>query len=158
MAKRGRKPDPPQLRVLKANAAKAGGAGPFAGIRTAGEPEKPDFVAGNPEASALWDRLVSLLSDKKILSQADEGILACYCLAWAEVAHCTRVLASEGYMVSNDATGAVKAHPLLGVRSGAQTRLSKFASMLGLSPVDRGRITTLEDVTARDDAAERFFS
>jgi len=158
MATRGRKPDPPKLRVLKANAARTVGAGPFASIRSAGEPEKPDFVSNNADASLIWDRLVSLLSDKNILSQADEGVLACYCLAWAEVAECTRALAREGYTVMNEMTGATKAHPLLGVRSGAETRLGRFASMLGLSPSDRGRVTTLEDVARDDDPANRYLS
>lgn len=158
MAVRGRKPDPPKLKALKANAARTAGSGPFSTIREAGEPEKPDFVALSPDASRIWDRLVSLLSDRSILSRADEGILACYCLAWCEIAHCTRTLAVEGHTVKNEATGAVKAHPLLGVRSGAETRLSRFASMLGLSPADRGRVTTLEDVADNQDPADKYFA
>lgn len=148
MAKqRGRKPDPPELRVLKANAARTAAAGPFAEFRDAGEPPMPKAIADCEIASAEWTRLVSMLSSKAILSPADAGVLTAYCSAYSTVVRCRQELNKSPLTSFNEKSGAVKAHPLLGVLSGAERSLVSFASELGLSPTARGRVTTIQDVS-----------
>jgi len=143
---RGRKPDPPELRVLKANFSRTAASGPFAELRDAGEPPKPTAIADCEIASAEWDRLVALLSDRAILSPADAGVLTAYCSAYSTVIRCREELNKSPLTVLS-AGGSLKPNPLLGVLSGAERSLVSFASTLGLSPTDRGRVTTLHDVS-----------
>ena len=146
MAKAGRKPDPPALRVLKLNAARTAAAGPFAELRDAGEPPKPQAIADCEIASAEWDRLVSLLSERAILSPADLGVLVAYCSAFSTVVRCREEL-NKSPLTTLSAGGSLKPHPLIGVLSGAERSLVSFASELGLSPTARGRVTTVHDVS-----------
>lgn len=147
MAKqRGRKPDPPELKILKMNASRTVASGPFADLRDAGQPPKPEAIKGCEIASAEWDRLLSLLSERAILSPADLGVLTAYCSAYSTVVRCREELNKSPLTVLS-AGGSLKPHPLLGVLSGAERSLVSFASELGLSPTARGRVTTISDVT-----------
>ncbi|APW60472.1 P27 family phage terminase small subunit [Paludisphaera borealis] len=159
MAKRGRRPDPPELRIAKQNAGKT--YGPFATIREAGEPDKPETISSDPYASEIWDRLVAMLTDRKILSPADQGIMVAYCSAYSTVVRCRKLLQPkvdpktgaihDPFVVFNEITGATKANGLLGTLSGAERSLASFASSLGLTPVDRGRAAVIEDLEQRDE-------
>lgn len=151
---RGRKPAPPKLRVLKANEGRE--SGPFAGLRAAGAPAKPETIADDPVASAIWDRTASLLQDRSILSPADEGILVSYCSVYAQLIEVRAALRGQPLTVVNEESGAMKAHPLLGVKSGLERSLYTFASALGLTPTDRGRVTTIEDVSGGQTPLERL--
>lgn len=155
MGRRGRKPDPPELRVLKANKGRPS-AGPFASTRLAGDPPKPATIGDDPVASAEWDRVASMLVDRRVLSPADMAVLACYCSAWSTVDRCRRILQPKFDPETSDlladpficdtAAGGIKIHPAVNALSAAERSLVTFASELGLSPSARGRVTTLEDV------------
>lgn len=151
---RGRKPAPPKLRVLKANEGRE--SGPFAGLRAAGAPAKPETIADDPVASREWDRVVDLLTDRSVLSPADLGILVSYCSAYSRVVQVRAELLHQPLTVVNEESGVIKAHPLLGVLSGAERSLYTFASALGLTPTDRGRVTTIEDVSGGQTPLERL--
>jgi P27 family predicted phage terminase small subunit len=146
VAKRGRKPDPPALRVAKENDARTVLPGPFALLRDGGAPEKPEVIAMDEVASAEWDRLVELLDGRSILSPADLALMTAYCSAWSTMIRCRQELQGQPLTVSNERTGALKAHSLLGTLSGAQSDVVKFAAELGLTPGERGRITTMSDL------------
>lgn len=154
MAKRGRKTETAEEKAAKENARRLAEAGPFATIRGSGRPVKPDSITGCPIASAEWDRLVELLDDRAILAPSDSGVLAAYCSAFSTLVRCRQELNTAGLTSENKRTGAVKAHPLLGVLSGAERSLVSFASELGLSPTARGRVTMVEDLQKTDDLDE----
>lgn len=151
---RGRKPDPPAIRAAKENERRTVAAGPFAELRVAGQPDKPDWIASCSIASAEWDRLIDLLEDRRILSPTDAGVLAAYCSAYSTVARCREELNKSGLTTTNTRSGNVKANALLGVLSGAERSLVSFASELGLSPTARGRVTTVQDVDQGDELDE----
>ena len=90
MAKRGRKPTPIPLKVARINAESA--PGPFAFVRQAGSPHRPETISSDPIASEIWDRMVGMLTDRKILSPADEGILISFCSAYSTVVRCRNLL------------------------------------------------------------------
>jgi P27 family predicted phage terminase small subunit len=158
MAKRGRKPKPPELRIVESNAARPP-AGPFATLRAGGEPPKPPTIADDPTASAEWDRVVELLTDRRVLSPADMAILALYCSAWSTVVRCRKILApvfdpATGALISDPFTcdtaqGGVKINPVVGALSGAERSLASFASELGLTPTARGRVDVFEDLASK---------
>lgn len=145
MATRGRKPDPPKLRIAKVNEGST--AGPFAAVRAGGAPPKPPTIADDPEASAEWDRVVDLLAEREVLSPADMGIMMDYCLAHSLVVQIRAELRGRPLTVTNEESGAMKAHPLLAALNVAMTKHASFAQTLGLTPTERGRIKTIEDAT-----------
>ncbi len=155
MAKRGRRPDPPELKVLKANA-KAVAVGPWAAIREAGGPEKPETVADDKVASRLWDDLTGTLSDRRILASSDVCILTCLCTAYSRMVNARRIIQQEGFTITNAESGATKAHPMLGVESGAAREVASYCASLGLTPSDRARITTIQDVSPPESKLSRF--
>lgn len=124
--------------------------GPFAVIREGGEPPKPRPIAIDEVASAEWDRCVSLLMDRAILSPADAGILAAYCSAYSTWHRIRLRLDGLDPVVVNEKSGAIKAHPLFGVLSGAESSMARYAAALGMTPTDRGRVEAVDD----DDAGE----
>jgi P27 family predicted phage terminase small subunit len=142
MAKRGRKPKSQNL-------------GPFASVTAAGAPVEPGIIAEDADAHAMWIATVALLEDRRILSPADQGVLAAYCSAWSTFCRCRRLLAPKAdpttgevrdpFLVINTVTGSVKASPLIGSLSGAERSLASFASALGLTPVDRERAAAIVD-------------
>lgn len=166
MAQRGRKPDPPALKVLKANQARTIAAGPFAGLRQGGAPDKPETIASDEVASAEWDRLCSMLEDRRILSPADLGILLAYCSAFSTVVRCREILRPkkdpetgkvvDPYLLENEVSGVTKIHPAVGALSGAERSLVSFASELGITPTARGRVTTVEDVDKPESKLSRY--
>jgi P27 family predicted phage terminase small subunit len=147
MAKRGRKPKNQNL-------------GPFASVTAAGAPVKPGIIAEDADASSMWDATVALLEDRKILSPADQGVLAAYCSAWSTFCRCRRLLkpkvdpqtgeTHDPFVVYNPVTGATKANMLIGSLSGAERSLASFASALGLTPVDRERAAAIVDQNQTD--------
>jgi len=148
VAKRGRKPDPPALKLAKLN--EGADAGPFAAVRRGGEPAKPTTVASDPIANDLWDELTAVLADQRTLAPTDVCILTALCSAYSRLVKAREVLAKEGLTVTTASTGAVKAHPLVGVESGAAREIASYCSELGLSPTARGRVKTIEDLEEDD--------
>ena len=129
MAARGRKPQPPQLPP------ELGG----------GAPDKPQTIAQDPVASALWDDLVNDLAAARVIAPSDAPILAALCSAYSRFCKAREILAASEWVSVNERTGAVKAHPLLGVEAGAAGEIKTYASELGLSPTARARIQKVED-------------
>jgi P27 family predicted phage terminase small subunit len=171
---RGRKPDPPELKVFKSAQRRA--AGPFAGVRDGGAPAKPATIADDQVAADEWDRLVELLDGRRILSPADMAVVAVYCSAWSTICRCREMLRVQKvvrldpntgeavveefdpFLVTNRMTGVVKIHPAVGVLSGAERTLVSVAAELGLSPTARGRVVTLEDLHKPDSKLSRFIT
>jgi len=149
MAKRGRKPAPPKLRLAKPS--EGSDAGPFAEIRRAGCPAKPETVKTDPIASRLWDDLVAMLDGQRTLASTDVCILTSLCSAYSRLVQARRVIAKEGMTTTNIVSGVVKPHPLLGVESGAAREVATYCSELGLTPTARGRVKTIEDIEEEDD-------
>lgn len=129
MASRGRKPA-----LLKLPTSQGGG-----------KPTKPKTIRDDEVASKLWDALVKDLVAASILAPSDGPVLAALCSAFSRFVRCREILATEDWVIVNDSTGAVKAHPLLGVEAGAANEINRYASELGLSPTARARITRVAD-------------
>jgi len=149
MAKRGRKPAPPKLRLAKLNAGAEPGL--FAETRQAGQPPKPETVKSDAIASRLWDELVAMLDGQRTLAPTDVCILTSLCSAYSRLVQARKVIAKEGLTVTNIVSGGTKAHPLLGVESGAAREVATYCSELGLTPTARGRIKTIDDIEEEDD-------
>jgi phage terminase small subunit len=132
-------------------------------------PPCPMFL--QPEARKAWKYLCEQLERMGILGTSDQAIMVTYCQMWeiavlstkrmqaiaaerdrktAELAAKNGVEIPPGRMSTGDWSDAMLAttsngnvinNPLLGVANTAWERLVKCASLLGLSPTDRAKLT-----------------
>ncbi|WP_020187101.1 phage terminase small subunit P27 family [Methylopila sp. 73B] len=111
-------------------------------------PRAPTWLT--KDAKAEWRRIMPLLVERRILTDADMGSVENYCLAIGQVRIAQRTIDADG-LTTTTATG-LRAHPAVKIQSDAMTRARLLAAELGLTPVSRSRPSIREDQTAADDA------
>ena len=84
-----------------------------------------------------WARVMPILTERRILTDADLGSLENYCIAIGQVREMERHLQEHGHVI--DVEGALKRNPAVGIQSDAMTRSRLLAAELGLTPVSRSR-------------------
>jgi P27 family predicted phage terminase small subunit len=151
---KGRKPIPPEARKLL-------------GLRSrkARKP-RPDHIPGDlrcpswldREAKREWHRITPLLTKARILTEADQAVLAVYCSAYAEVAHCDRQMHKEGGRMTQTARGGMIVSPWARLRREAMEQLIKAANELGCTPVARCRVEPAHGQQAAEDPVAKFLS
>lgn len=138
---RGRKPKPLAFHVLDGTF-RADRHGPRPGGPRAGSacsrPTAPRHLKGT--ALRIWRSTVEILERLGVLDEADQGILALYCEARAELSWADYRIRREGRIVPCSTGAGVKAHPAIGIKNAAALRAAKFASELGLTPTSRTRL------------------
>lgn len=105
------------------------------------------------DAKAEWRRVMPILSERRILTEADLGGLENYCVAIGQVREMERELQKHGHVVEMwkaDAEGAMRCiglrrNPAVGIQADAMTRARLLATELGLTPVSRSRPTIRDD-------------
>ena len=107
-----------------------------------GRPARPPHVTG--EAAAEWDRLAEELDLAGVLTTADRGALAMYCIAWARWVKATEQVAKLGEIVAAPKTKVPMPNPWLPVANKAHEQMAKLGAEFGLTPSSRCRISTPE--------------
>ncbi|MBI0002764.1 phage terminase small subunit P27 family [Bartonella sp. M0177] len=97
------------------------------------------------DAAAEWKRVMPILNERKILTEADIGGLENYCIATGLVREMERNIQDQGAIILRD--GMPKRNPAVGIQADAMTRARLLAAELGLTPVSRSRAS----VGATDD-------
>lgn len=144
----GRKPKPPQLKLIEGNPGKrpvpdAPQAPPIA-------PRKPkwtELVPGRTssetrvrkDADTEWQRIVPVLDSLGLLSTIDHAILTDYCVVWARIQQGERLISHQGFTTTSE-KGALAKHPVVTVLNQYRTQLRFYLGELGLSPSSRGRL------------------
>lgn len=99
----------------------------------------PDWISA--EAAIEWRRVMPLLVERKILTDADIGSLENYCVSQGRVRQLEKLLADEFdvkvFRAQNQAMATARLH----------------AAELGLTPVSRSRPAIREDAEEDDDAS-----
>lgn len=146
MAKAGRKPKPPQLKVVEGNPGKR--AIPDAPQPQPKAPSTPKWSKLLPgkanqsvrgEAQREWKRIVPVLDRLGLLSEIDGALLQDYVICWARLVDCERRISKDGMTVLSY-RGGEKAHPLLTVANQYRQQLRFYVGELGLGPSSRGRL------------------
>lgn len=146
MAVPGPKPKPPALKLIEGNPGKRPIPTDYA-RPTPAAPTEPRWAKILPgplaaqvrkDASAEWKRVVPVLDGLGLLSVVDNAILTDYCICWARLMECERVLSVEGMVKSTD-RGPAK-HPLITAAGQYRTALKSYVGELGLGPSSRGRL------------------
>lgn len=90
------------------------------------------------DARAEWDRVVPILAERRILTDADLGSLENYCIAIGTVREMEAHIQAHGHVVT-DIEGRMKRNPAVGIQAEAMTRARLLAAELGCTPVSRSR-------------------
>jgi P27 family predicted phage terminase small subunit len=137
----GRKPKPAAQREAEGNPGHRAIPTPidFGG---AGEiPKPPTWL--DPNAKKEYKRIVEALADLDLLKATDVAVLASYATAYSRWIAAEKKIADEGTVLtvtgSQGQTKHVK-HPALLVSAEAQKQMLRAGSLIGLNPVDRGRL------------------
>lgn len=109
-----------------------------------GVPQPPSWLG--EDAAKEWNRVLPILVERRILTDADMGSLENYCTAIGQVREMERHLQQYGHVI--DVDGVMKRSPAVGIQSDAMTRSRLLAAELGLTPVSRSRPAMREDEDA----------
>jgi P27 family predicted phage terminase small subunit len=82
-------------------------------------------------AKAEWRRVMPILIERRILTDADLGSFENYCIATGQVRQMQALIASEGSVVTTER--GLRAHPAVRIQADAMTRARLLAAELGLS-------------------------
>lgn len=99
-----------------------------------------------------WERVMPILTERRILTDADIGGLENYCIAIGTVREMERHLQEHGHVLQ-DIEGKMKRNPAVGIQSDAMTRSRLLAAELGLTPVSRSR-PAIRDEEDDDDLSQ----
>ncbi|MEQ8292763.1 MAG: phage terminase small subunit P27 family [Roseovarius sp.] len=111
----------------------------------------PDYLSD--DAKAEWLRIVPLLAERKILTEADVGMIETYCMSIGTVREMDREIQRTGavqkvYKIDKEGNSHlinVRKNPAVSIRNEAMTQARLVASELGATPVSRSRPTIADD-------------
>ena len=118
----------------------------------------PDWLS--EDAKREWGRIVPILAQRRILTEADLGSVEHYCMATGLAREMEREIQRLGavqkvYALDKDGESRlvrVAKNPAVSIQSDAMTRARLLAAEIGCTPVSRSR-PTIED---SDDGDELF--
>ena len=91
-------------------------------------------------AKVEWTRVATMLDAAKLLSDGDRTALALYCTAVDRAQKAEKQIEKDGMVVTNPATGAIHAHPLLSVAKEARAQALRYGCEFGLTPASRSKM------------------
>jgi P27 family predicted phage terminase small subunit len=99
------------------------------------------------EARAEWNRVLPVLSERRVLTEADLGCLENYCMAIGTAREMERAIQERGYLLDvykvdkdgNKVLVRCQRNPAVGVQADAMNRARLLAAELGATPVSRAR-------------------
>lgn len=121
-----------------------------------GDMPPPDWLSD--DARAEWARILPMLAQRRILTEADLGTFENYCVAQGTVREMEREIRKLGHVQKvykldkegNALLVGVRKNPAVAIQSDAMTRARLLAAELGCTPVSRSR-PTVEDNEGNDD-------
>lgn len=110
-------------------------------------PVAPDHFG--PDARDEWDRVVPLLVERQVLTDADLGLLERYCWQISVAIEAERLVSRDGVLMPNR-FGELRRHPATMLAKEASLLARQIGAELGLTPVSRSR-PAIRDDSADDD-------
>lgn len=139
---RGRKPAPPELKVLKGES-RPSRLRPDHAPRVQGAPEPPDWLAA--EEREEFEAYVEKLDKLGVLSATDDGVIAMAAMRRVEIKTLSADIAAQGHTfegIDKNGNPIVRANPAVGQRNAAMKHLQSLEASMGLTPSDRGRVSS----------------
>lgn len=144
MGKRGPRPEPTQLKILKGNP----GRRPLNTREPqapAGEPSCPKHLTR--EAKAEWKRICGELAALGLLSIVDRAALACYCQSWARHVAAEKERDQRGDYI--ETANGWRLAPWVRVSQDERKIMRSYLQEFGLSPSSRSRLEVDEFAAAK---------
>lgn len=121
-----------------------------------GEMPAPDWLSA--DAREEWCRILPILAQRRILTEADLGTFENYCMAMGMVREMEREIQKTGavqkvFKVDKDGNSlliSIRKNPAVAIQSDSMTRARLLAAELGCTPVSRSR-PTIDDSDGDDD-------
>jgi P27 family predicted phage terminase small subunit len=135
MGKRGPRPAPTQLKLLKGTRADRINDDEPAPRPSA--PIKDKWLSD--DVSEVWDRVVGELEAMDLAFASDSDVIRCYCEAVVQHARASDLLATTGVLVEGALGGQVR-NPALQIQRDQAQLIRSFAQELGLTPAARTSI------------------
>jgi P27 family predicted phage terminase small subunit len=148
----GRMPTPTALKVLRGNPGKR----PLNKREPkpqAGDPHMPDHL--DEAARAEWKRLVPMLREMRVLTEADYLALANLCVQYSTLVSAQKQLNKSGLLLKTP-NNFVVTSPLIGIVARATKVVNDLCREFGLTPSARSRVQTSDTGTKAEDPWERF--
>jgi len=149
MAKRGPKPKPTSIKLLKGT--RKDRVNLEEPAKVAGDPICPDHLDGMGKAE--FQRLVDLMRSTGVLSKVDGGALALYCQTYSRWVQAEASVSDFGLLVATD-SGSVKQNPAVAIAQQSVKTLHRLLVEFGLTPSSRSRLTVAQAQPA--DKLEEF--
>lgn len=136
MSVAGRKPKPPELRLIEGNP----GHRPIPENTPKPFPKAPTRPAWIlPEAKREWSRIVPHLERLGLLTIVDRAALTGYCQSWARYRQAEDILNKKGFTLITG-QGTEIQRPEVAISRNMLQQIRAFAAEFGLTPSSRGRI------------------
>lgn len=140
-------PEPTAIRLLKGN--------PTGKPINSREPKLPVVDLEMPAelqdqaAKDEWTRIVPVLREMRVLTQADRSVLMGYCIAYG-IASEARLQLGDLKRMSEQSSGRTMARAEMRILQEALDLMLRFARELGLSPSSRSKVQAQEPNTKDD--------
>ncbi len=144
----GRKPTPTALKVLRGNP----GRRPL----PEHEPQPPEFKTFEPPkhlstvARKEWRRVVPILVESQLLTEADITALGAYCESFAMWVEAQAKIREHGLLVMTPNKIPIQS-PYVSIANKSLANMCKFLSEFGLTPASRTRLTVAPKKTGNQD-------
>lgn len=112
---------------------------PSAPTRT---PPAPSHL--NAHGKKEWRRIVKLLLNTKVYTDADHALLEAYCQAYGRWVDAEQQVQQFGSVIRTSNNNLVLS-PYLSIANRALDQMQKLATEFGMSPVSRTRVSKIED-------------
>lgn len=118
--------------------------------------DPPEWLS--EDAKAEWRRIVPVLAQRKVLTEADLGSVENYCMAMGTVREMEREIQRVGavqkvFKIDKDGNAlliSIRKNPAVSIQSDAMNKARLLAAEIGCTPVSRSR-PTVEDNDGDDD-------
>ncbi|MFG1399911.1 phage terminase small subunit P27 family [Roseixanthobacter pseudopolyaromaticivorans] len=97
-----------------------------------------------PQACKEWRRVMPVLVERRVLSEADIHAVERFCEASGDI-HISRAAIDKDGAYTLNRFGELKRHPAFATLREATAEARRWAAELGLSPASRSRAGTHED-------------
>jgi P27 family predicted phage terminase small subunit len=104
-----------------------------------GWPDMPDIVRADQKAAECWFRICKTLDDMRVLTKAEQDLIACYCLDYSQFCWLWEQC-KEGNVATVDGNGKSMVTPASSQIHKYADRLLKRQAELGLTPSSRTRL------------------
>lgn len=108
----------------------------------AGYPDAPEWL--DDVALTEWHRLTPILEKMGVVTVADRNAVAAYCQSYSLYVKAVEDISRNGFTVEGH-RGVMSKNPAVQVQRDSLDQMGRWGAKLGLSPVDRVRLSVTPD-------------